>query len=78
MWKFPGQRLNLSHSSGNAKSLTTRLLGNSQITVLMGCGEIEYFYAVVGFVKCIVTIENMVKKLKLELLYDPAILLLGV
>ena len=29
MWKFPGQELNQSHSSDNAKSLTARPPGNS-------------------------------------------------
>ena len=30
MWKFPGQGLNLSHSSANADSPTVRPSGNSQ------------------------------------------------
>ena len=31
MWKFPGQGSNLSQSSDNTESLTTRPPGNSQI-----------------------------------------------
>ena len=33
-WKFPGQGSNLSHSSDNAKSLTTRSPGNSSSKIL--------------------------------------------
>ena len=35
VWKFPGQGLNLSHSSDSAGSLTTRPPGNSLISILV-------------------------------------------
>ena len=37
MWKFPGQGLNLNHSSDNAESLTARPSENSRILIL--CSE---------------------------------------
>ena len=42
MWKFPGQGLNLSHSSENTKSLTPRPKENSKRIFMKAAVKQEY------------------------------------